>query len=356
MAAVKPPPPLYTLCGEIFFKGARCLSLGAVCGVHSVRSISLSASMVAAVALATVVILVYSVVTSSLGALPGLLSADTVFSAALITLGWVVSAVRLKLLLESYGGRVRLPLLDAVAIRLIGGLVANITPSSIGGEPARAYYVSRRTGLGMAESYALVIYEVYYDVIAVNLAGVFLSIQALPLSTPVLLVAVFMSTSWLYASFKVSKTGRSVGDGSSLPRWVPGFLRSRFNALYARYLEFARSYSSVSSSIPLRVKAAAWALTLVYHTIWGLAVVPFTGSATLPLAARAVEAYFLMQSFSSLPTPGGSGAAEYGLSLLLDPSTVVKYRVLYYYYGVVVGLAVLAAYDSLLRRMGKTSG
>ncbi|MGC8953966.1 MAG: flippase-like domain-containing protein, partial [Desulfurococcus sp.] len=161
----------------------------------------------------TLVILAYSVITSSLSSLLELYSMDTPVSLLVITLGWIISALRLKLLFESSMKGITLPLIDSLAIRLIGGLTANITPSSIGGEPGRAYYLSRRTGVDTVKSYALVIYEVYYDVLAVNIIGAFLSVKYLPLSTPVLLVSLFMSFSWLSISLKIVRAGRNMPSG-----------------------------------------------------------------------------------------------------------------------------------------------
>lgn len=299
----------------------------------------------------TLVILAYSVITSSLSSLLELYSMDTLVSLLVITLGWIISALRLKLLFESSMKGITLPLIDSLAIRLIGGLIANITPSSIGGEPGRAYYLSRRIGVDTVKSYALVIYEVYYDVLAVNIIGACISVKYLPLSTPVLLVSLFMSLSWLSISLKIVRAGRNMPSGlDAAPRWIPGFMRKHFNKLYARYLDFASSYSEMASRISLGRKALLWLLTILYHTIWGVAALPFIHVFNVDAVVKVVEAYFIMQSFSSLPTPGGSGAAEYGLSIVLDPSVVVKYRVVYYYYGIMAGLISLIMYDNKLRR------
>lgn len=284
----------------------------------------------------TAIILLYSLATSSLSAFMELLSIDTPIAASILTLGWLISAVRLRILLQSYTRGDPIPLVDALKIRLIGGLLANITPSALGGEPARAYYISRRIGAGFVESFAIAVYEVYYDVIAVNAIALAFSIQYLPVSLPILLVALFMVTTWLSASLKISRT-RSKTLGA-LPQWIPGFLRKPIEALHKHYIEFATSYSSVSSRIPTRVKVVLWVLTIVYNVIWGLAALAFLHSLESNAVIGAVKAYFLMQSFSSLPTPGGSGAAEYGLSIVLNPLVVVKYRVTYYYYTIILGL------------------
>jgi hypothetical protein len=49
-----------------------------------------------------------------------------------------------------------------------------------------------------------------------------------------------------------------------------------------------------------------------------------------------------MMSMGSLPTPGGSISSEYGLSIILPPSTVVSYRTLFYYSTILLGLFVAA--------------
>ncbi|MCY0868105.1 MAG: lysylphosphatidylglycerol synthase transmembrane domain-containing protein [Desulfurococcus sp.] len=303
------------------------------------RSLIATALIVGAVALA------YGVATSSLTSLLELYSPGTLLSIALLTAGWAISAVRLKILVESTVKR-RLPLVEYLAVRLIGGLMASLTPSAIGGEPARAYYVSRRTGIPLTESYAIVIYEVYYDVVAVSVIAVFASIKLLPLSTPVLLVSLFSATAWLYASIRVSSTGR-LRHLDPEPEENKGFLGRITGRLRRYYFKFAESYSRVAAGTPLSVKIVLWLLTLVYNTLWGLAVIPLQQHCTLGDILRSVEAYYLMQSFSMLPTPGGSGAAEYALSLLLDPSTVLKYRVLYYYYNVLLGVVALLLYEKL---------
>jgi len=291
----------------------------------------------------TAIILLYSLATSSLNAFMELLSIDTLIAASILTLGWLISAVRLRILIQSYTRGDPIPLLDSLKIRLIGGLLANITPSALGGEPARAYYISRRIGASFVESFAIAIYEVYYDVIAVNAIALAFSMQYLPVSLPILLVALFMVTTWLSASLKISRTRSRPLE--ALPQWIPGFLRKPVEALYKRYIEFATSYSSVSSMLPTRVKTVLWVLTIAYHTIWGLAALAFLHSLEFNTVIGAVKAYFLMQSFSSLPTPGGSGAAEYGLSIVLNPLVVVKYRVTYYYYTIILGLVASITYS-----------
>ncbi|MEM0470614.1 MAG: lysylphosphatidylglycerol synthase domain-containing protein [Desulfurococcaceae archaeon] len=269
-------------------------------------------------------------------------------SAALLLAGWFVSAIRLKLLFRAFKPGLRCSLGVCVKARFAGDVLAKMTPSSIGGEPARAYYISTRTGLSFLEAYALAIYEVYFDVILTCAMGAAVSLNYMPLGLPVLITSVSAGALWIVVFSSLDKiTG-------FLCRRIFGSKRVK-GSLVGKYLDklvypltrFKGHYTEVSSRVTTKLKALTWALTFLVHTLWSVSLIPLipcsevAHSGVMGLLWRSVSAYYLMQSISILPTPGGSGVAEYGLSLALPADTVVAYRVLYFFVPVLIGLLVL---------------
>jgi len=288
--------------------------------------------IVATLLIATLVVLVYSILTSGYDGFKNLVSWRGVASFTVLLAGWLISAVRLKYLINKVYGY-RLGLKASVKARLLGGLVANVTPSAIGGEPARAAYLKKIMGKDVEELYALTLYEVYYDVIMVNTMALFPAFLYLPVSIPVILVASFMLVSWLSMGYLIKRNSNNSNDSSLLR------ISIRFPGYYERFVKFSNGYKEISSKIGLSGMFVLALLTLAYNTTWGLAGYFLTEE---PRILEAVVAYYFMMSMGALPTPGGSISSEYGLSIILPPSTVVSYRTLFYYSTILLGLFVAA--------------
>lgn len=288
--------------------------------------------IIATLLMVTLVILAYSILTAGYEGFKDLVSWKGLASFTVLMAGWFISAVRLKYLVGKIYGY-RLSLKASLKARLLGGLVANITPSAIGGEPARAAFLRKIMGKDIEELYALALYEVYYDVILVNTVALIPALLYIPVSIPVVLVASFMVTSWLSMSYFIKRnSGRS--NNSLLLK-----ISARLPAFYERFVKFSNGYREISSKIGFTGVLVLVALTIVYNTTWGLAIFFLAGGNYL---LEGVIAYYFMMSMGSIPTPGGSISSEYGLSIILPPSIVVSYRTLFYYSTILIGFVVAA--------------
>jgi len=287
----------------------------------------------------TSVILAYSILTAGYEGFKNLASWKGAASFTVLLIGWFISAVRLKYLVGKIHGY-RLSLKESMKARLLGGLVANITPSAIGGEPARAAFLKKIMGKDIEELYALTLYEVYYDVILVNTVALIPAFLYLPVSIPVVLVASFMIASWLSMSFLIKRNNNS--SNSFLLK-----ISARFPGFYERFVKFSNGYREISSKIGLSGVLVLSALTIAYNTTWGLATFFLAGDHHI---LEGVVAYYFMMSMGSIPTPGGSISSEYGLSIILPPSAVVSYRTLFYYSTILLGFLVAAR--ELARKQG----
>jgi len=269
---------------------------------------------------------------------------DLVYSALLVFAGWVISALRLTYIVKANYRSANLSFKTCLKARFLGDLLAKITPSAIGGEPVRALLISIETGLSTGSSYALAIYEVSYDVIYTCILGLFFSVWYLPYSIPVLLVSGFVVVSWPVFFRNI---------GRVVPKLKANYVAVKlgkfawFEKLFKHIEDFGKTYSEVSSTMDLGSKLFTWILTILIHCLWAQAIAPFLyfqWRAVNPVLGlwTAFSAYSLMQAISMLPTPGGAGVAEYGLSLVLPPEVVVVYRIIYYFVPIASALFILA--------------
>jgi len=198
--------------------------------------------------------------------------------------------------------------------------------------------------LSTGSSYALAIYEVSYDVIYTCILGLFFSVWYLPYSIPVLLVSGFVVVSWPVFFRNIWRV---------VPRLKANYVAVKlgkfawFEKLFKHIEDFGKTYSEISSTMDLGSKLFTWILTVLIHCLWALAIAPFLyfqRRAVNPVLGlwTAFSAYSLMQAISMLPTPGGAGVAEYGLSLVLPPEVVVAYRIIYYFVPIASALFILA--------------
>lgn len=293
--------------------------------------------IILALTLVTVVMVAYMLMTSSHGAFSKILSINGLLAFTLIQLGWFASAVRLKVIVRDVMG-VDMGLFDTLEARYLGGLIAYITPTAIGGEPARAAYISLRVGNDLSSSYAIALYEVFFDVVTVSLAGLFLSLLYLPHSIPVLIIALFVSTSWLGAGLLVAKTRYL---SSKLQNWLDKASRGRARRFLEAVAKVEKGFRESWHKTGTRGKIIIVSLTALNHLLYAAAPLTLIGAFSMKIIIDSVSAYFMMQTMAMLPTPGGAGAAEYGLSISLPPEVALGYRVLFYYPVILVGVIVM---------------
>ncbi len=263
---------------------------------------------------------------------------------AMYTFAWLVSAYRLRLIDHVYSGRVH-GLRHYFNARLLGGLAAYITPSAIGGEPARAYYLARLHGGKTAEYFAVALYEVYFDVLFTAAAALVLSIPLLPLSLPVLLVSLGTMAAWIPLPHVIRRGSGRLYD--LFVKRLPREVKEQFTFFVEGYMRLYRGCGRLCVAL-------LTLLTLIYHLLNALTILLLCW----PMATvyEAFAGYIYALSLGALPTPGGAGAAEYGLTLVFDPRTVVQVRGFMIAYTVLVGLAVLQVSRGTLFTLGEETG
>ena len=288
------------------------------------------------------VVTIYSLITST--GLPTISMYSLISSILLYLVGWLISAIRLQLIVKTYDPMTKCSLNTCLSARFIGDLLAKITPSSIGGEPARAHVIHVNSSISFLESYAITLFEVYHDVVLTCIIGIVSSILYLPLSIPVLLVSVLTLFLWIIVFNIILPGNRSVAiKGLEESRNFPFILLHKVAKMV---IEFKNHYTLVFSRINLKRKIVIWLLTIITHFTWASSLIPLllsesSGQEYAVILEKSIAGFFLMQAISILPTPGGSIAAEYGLSLALKPSIVVAYRLIHYTIPVLIGLLLV---------------
>ncbi len=267
-----------------------------------------------------------------------LLSIDPLILALAIiiyTLSWIISGIRLKIIHLSVSGKV-LGLLDYLYARLLGGLIAYLTPSAMGGEPARAYYLSKKTGDDIATGFAVAIYELFIDIIFINVLAIIYSINYLLMSLPVILVSAFVLFTWTTLFLGVVYRNKIIDKlFQFLIKFLPETIREKYNI-------FTESIRLITKFIirPHRVVMIILS-TVAMHLLTGAVIyiisIGYGGTSLL----QAFQAYLFALALGALPSPGGAFAVEYGLTITLKPAAVVTSRVLMYFYTVITGLYVL---------------
>lgn len=302
------------------------------------RDKSLVRNLLFTLSVVTSVVIIYTLMTSSFAAYKLIFSVRGLLAFLLIQVGWLISAIRLKAIVASTGKD--LPFWDAVKARYLGGLLANITPTSLGGEPARALYIKSACGIDFATSYSLALYEVYYDVIITSLGGLFFSIYYLPHSFLITIISSFTFVSW----FGLAQLARRFPILARLERGASRFLGSRILG-FLRSVE--KGFTNAWNQEDLGDKLMIAFLSLLIHVTWATSMSLIAWDFSPSSMFSYTASYFMMQVASMIPTPGGSGAAEYGLSLAVRPEIAIGYRVVYYYSAILMGLAAMMGVGKL---------
>ncbi len=256
------------------------------------------------------------------------------------TLSWFISGVRLKIIHSSVCRKI-LSLQDYFYARLLGGLVAYLTPSAIGGEPARAYYLAKKTGDDIASVFAIVVYELFIDIIFINILAIVYSVHYLPLSIPVILVSILVLFSWTMLFIGIVCDNRIInGFFKFMLKFLPKNIRDK-------YTVFSCSLKAVTKAIARPYRVVAIALTTItMHLLTGAVIyviaLGYGGTSLL----GAFQAYLFAIALGALPSPGGAFAVEYGLTITLKPVVVVASRVLMYFYTIIIGLYSLTRISS----------
>ncbi len=305
-------------------------------------------TIVLVILVVTTVMIAYNVITE--GMKPPIIDPLNLLLAFIVFFGaWLVSAIRLRTIHASLDPEKKLPLKEYLYARLLGGLMAYITPSAIGGEPARAYYLSYKCHERFSKYFALVIYEVLYDVFVTSIGAVVFSLFYLPLTIPIIIVGIANTSFWgtMYLLLE------NMIDPDNAPRIIRFVVRIVNDQLSKRlgdsYTSFASSFKTIVSRMNITRRFVVCALTIVFQILFGITIYLLGFNVYNVNVVRAIVAYFLAITASALPTPGGAGTMEYGLSITLPPGLVILSRSFIYYTTVIMGIIVL--YHSGIREI-----
>ncbi len=255
-----------------------------------------------------------------------------VVAIALYTLSWFISGLRLKIIHESISSK-KLGIPEYFYARMLGGLVAYLTPSAIGGEIARAYYLARKAGYDMATGLAVAVYELFIDILFINVFALLFSLEYLPLSTPVILVSLFVISSWIMLFTGIVRGNRAVDKFFKLLlKLLPSSIRDRYDAFSSSLTRITRGIAT-----PRRILAVSVLTTLIHLTAGFVVYVVALNYGDVGVLTG-FKAYIFALAMGALPTPGGAAAVEYGLTIALKPEAVIASRVLMYFYTIILGL------------------
>ncbi len=263
-------------------------------------------------------------------------------------MGWLVSGYRLRILHKTLDGREKLlPITDYFKARILGGFMAYITPSGIGGEPARAYYLSFKLNSKFSRYFSIVIIEPIYDILTVNVIALGFIIYAWPLSILVLIIAIGNIVFWLTFYYVMKNLVEPDSIKPPLNRFVKFVLNyiRKHEKIYSGYGEFVKAFRETTDKMRLVDKLIVILLTLTYQALFGLTgffiYLSYGYGFSFKGLVDSIIGYLFSNALSSIPTPGGSISAEYGLSLVLPPNVVLLTRIILYYTPIILGLYYL---------------
>ncbi len=318
--------------------------------IHDILSPSLLRKLLLVVVVVATVLALYMLITNA--DIHVILSANPIYislSVMLFVLVNVVDSFRLMILVKSIGYKMRF--VDALRARLMGNIVALATPSSIGGEPARALILSFY-GISLMKSIITTLFEDYWDIVLVNIPALILALHKLPLSFIAVLTSTYNVVAWniLFLAPRVKKLRKLL---ENIHKASKGFIKN----MLATILSAVTSINSVVSAVkPHRIIVPVLSLTLTKYFILTLAFYYASLSISKEITLyKAFEALLFYNAMGVVPTPGASGGLEYGLSLVLSPEEVVIIRLLAFGTMVVLGVPLLLAFIRFLDAKTKES-
>jgi len=320
---------------------------------HSVSIVSVKIAVLS-VSVAVAVMIAYSLLSGGYRVFSELKPSRLAAALAVYMASWLITGVRLKMLHKVLEEKA-LKLRDYFYARLLGGFMAYLTPSAIGGEPARAYYIYCKAGGSYLAYLALTIHEVFYEIVVVGLIAIMLAVAKLPQALPVILVAFANTAVWvavysLLVDYPILRRGyerfSKIFSISVKASGIAGIAGKSY-ALFKHYFKLIHEKSGFS------VRAVAVLLTILSNIAASTSMLilntAYTSKPPLEQLLECIVAYHYSLAMGALPTPGGAGAVEYGLALVLEPRVVVLYRTLSYYSVLLCGLAVFTRISPCIR-------
>lgn len=250
----------------------------------------------------------------------------------------IVRGVRLVALSKSMNKRVGL--LWAVVSRLVGRFFGILTPAYSGSTPARAAVIAAETGMHAGTAFGLATLESLFDTFLPITITLILTIPLLPRTWLPFLTSLFLGLMWIggIAWAKTEKFTR--------------FIERRFGGKsYTCYLLRQRDLflESLSSIVKDRfIIVVGGTLTLMAHLLETFSIMILSPTPLTPLDWNVL--WSLWRSFLALeisnvmvmsPTPGGALFFEYGLAGVLDPETLIGWRITYILFSLIPGFLLI---------------
>ncbi len=255
-------------------------------------------------------------------------------SFTLLFLAEIVKSWRLTLI--GYLMGIRVPVKDSLIARISGRFTGILTPAYAAATPTRAIIVSAYTGLEPGKSFGLAVYESLLDSFVPVTFTLILLIPLLPKSLIPVLIALFIAFMWIGGIGYVS-TDRIERLMKRL-----GFPEEAICYVHHQRMLFVRA---IKSSANPRILLPSLFVTLAAHMIEAYALYTvLTGSLIIHSLTELLKAFILLEASYVLamsPTPGGALFFEYGLAEMMNPQSLLAWRIVFLVFSLLPGLIIV---------------
>ena len=283
----------------------------------------------------------------------------------LVVLTWFIDSLRMRFLIRSLGGD--LGILHGMRISVLGAFVSNVTPFDSGGEPMQAYLLTEK-GLNAGQSTAVIATKTICNAMARFTLGLaasvwlfcFASFWSIPKAMYVILgigivlyFTVFALS--LYLVFNPEKIKiivvPAIRNRFTLRFFKPESLDSLLERIDRELREFRKALQEFIEN-----KRSTLAMVMILSYAWWITItivpaVILVGLGMQPdfMQVMAITLIFYLAA-AYAPTPGSSGAAELGFSLLFSSVIphgligifVTIWRAFTYYLNLAIGGVLMA--------------
>ncbi len=268
---------------------------------------------------------------------------NLIIAFSLLLCSELVRAARLTIILRSIG--VKVTLKTTLIARLVGDTAGLLSPSNIAAEPARVLTLASIHGLPLEVFGAAGLLESLYDFMSISIIALIAASLFIPASIPVLVVDIVLILLWaaglLGLVYKESVWRRIV---CRLTKKLSPRIQEIIVERYRLFTRFIKENTNI------KLHTISVALTILSLLLISASFIPLEKSSCTEgfLYRRSLNrlilylvAYSMGSIMSALPTPGGSGFFEYGLSVSLPPSIVASWRMVFILFSIVPTLLIL---------------
>ncbi|NMB46238.1 MAG: flippase-like domain-containing protein [Firmicutes bacterium] len=284
----------------------------------------------------------------------------------LVVLTWLIDSLRMKFLIRSLGGDLSIP--HGMRISILGAFVSNVTPFDSGGEPMQAYLLTEK-GLTAGQSTAIIATKTICNAFARFTLGLAASIWlfcfadfwSIPkamyviLAFGIILYFVVFALS-LILVFNPEKIKVIVVPAVRNKFTLRFFKPATLDLVLERIDRELREFRNALQEFIENRRSTLWAVMILSYAWWiTITIVPaviLVGLGMQPnfLRVMAITLIFYLAA-AYAPTPGSSGAAELGFSLLFSSVIpqgliglfVTVWRGFTYYLNLAIGGLLMAA-------------